>query len=222
MKPNITSRRNGSALIVGLFSIIIVVGLILVAMKISSDPQPLGNAANADILEIHCAAGVYAPVQAIADAYEEEFGVRAQIVKGGSSTLLSSLEITKRGDIYIAGDDHFIDLAKDKGLLAETMPITIMEMVVAVPAGNPKNINTIDDLVRDDVNLYRLAGRDGGGQSHPGGLAASGHLGESARSRTTLLLNGDGSGILFEYRNRGCCHRMEHDGDPNQCPKEIL
>src|SRR5262249_26961017 len=56
-------------------------------------------------------------------------------------------------DLYLPADDSYIRLARDKGLLAEVIPLARMHPVVAVAAGNPKKIATLDDLLRPDVRL---------------------------------------------------------------------
>lgn len=104
-------------------------------------------------LLLFCAAGIKAPVEEIAKAYEEEFGVSIQIQYGGSGTLLSNLEISNQGDLYIAADTSYTDIARDKGLVQETLPLSLLEPVIAVPRGNPKGIESVDDLLRDGLRL---------------------------------------------------------------------
>lgn len=104
-------------------------------------------------LLVHCAAGVQPPVEKIAKRYEKEYGVKIELNYGGSATLLSQIEIAATGDLYLAADDSYIELAREKGLVDEEFPVAIMTPVVAVAAGNPKNIRTIDDLLRDDVRV---------------------------------------------------------------------
>ena len=67
--------------------------------------------------------------------------------------MLSNLQIAKTGDLYLAGDESYIQKAYEKGLAVEAIPLAVLEPVIAVPKGNPKKIETIDDLLRDDVRL---------------------------------------------------------------------
>ncbi len=99
-----------------------------------------------------CAAGIKAPVAAIAKKYEEEYGVKVQLQYGGSGTLLSSLEIAP-GDIYLAADSGYTDIAKGKKLVAETMPVAFMRAGFGVPKGNPKGLSKLEDLARDDLKV---------------------------------------------------------------------
>ena len=76
-----------------------------------------------------------------------------QMQFGPSQTLLSSLEVSRTGDLYLPADDSFIDTAADKGLLKEVLPVARMQVVVAVAKGNPKQIKSFEDLLRKDVRL---------------------------------------------------------------------
>jgi len=104
-------------------------------------------------LVVHCAAGLRTPVEEIAKEYEAAYGVPVQIQYGGSQVLLTGIEQTRRGDLYIPADDSYIRLARDKGLIDESIPVAQMSPVVVVRQGNPKNVRTLDDLLRPDVRV---------------------------------------------------------------------
>jgi len=104
-------------------------------------------------LTVYCAAGIKKPVEAIAQAYEDEFGVVIQLQYGGTGTLLTQIEVAKRGDLFIAADDGSIADARKRNLIAEVLSLVVQRPVVAVHQGNPKNIRTLADLSRDDVRL---------------------------------------------------------------------
>jgi molybdenum ABC transporter molybdate-binding protein len=100
-------------------------------------------------LLVYCAAGLRQPVEAAVKAY----GGDIQLQFGGSQTLLANLELTRKGDLYIPADDSYLQLARSKGLTAESLPLAKMVPVLAVAKGNPKGIRSLGDLVRDDVRL---------------------------------------------------------------------
>ncbi|MCA9178766.1 MAG: substrate-binding domain-containing protein [Planctomycetales bacterium] len=102
-------------------------------------------------LLMYCAAGMRLPVEQIAKDYEREYGVSVQLQYGGSNTLLSQLTIARTGGLYLAGDDSYIQMAQDSGLVKEAIPLATMRPVIAVKKGNPKQIRGVDDLLRDDV-----------------------------------------------------------------------
>lgn len=104
-------------------------------------------------LRVFCAAGLKPAVEKIALEYEKTYKVPVELQYGPSQTLLAGIAVTKSGDLYIPGDDSFLALAKEKDLIAETIPAAKMAVVVAVRAGNPKNIQSLADLSRPGVKL---------------------------------------------------------------------
>ena len=127
---------------------VVIIGALLMLM---SSPS-VKNTSSTELL-VYCAAGIKEPVEAIARQYEEEFGVRIQIQYGGSGTLLSNIEVSQQGDLYVAADSSYTDIARDKGLVQETFPLCLLEPVIAVPKGNPKGILDVNDLLRDGIRL---------------------------------------------------------------------
>ncbi len=111
-----------------------------------------GGDGRENTLVMFCAAGMKQPVTAIAEQYEKETGIKIQLQFAGSGTLLSSLEVAP-GDIYLAADSSYTDLAKEKGLVAETMLVAYMRGGFGVPKGNPKGLAKLADVKRDDLRI---------------------------------------------------------------------
>lgn len=103
-------------------------------------------------LDFYCAAGMKLPVEAVVADYEKEYGVKINIIYGGSGTLLNNLEIAQKGDLYLAADFSYINIARDKGLLAEAIPVNQLRAGIAVAKGNPHKIQSIQDVL-DKPNL---------------------------------------------------------------------
>jgi molybdenum ABC transporter molybdate-binding protein len=104
-------------------------------------------------LVVYCAAGLKEPVSAVAREYQEQFGTEVQLQYGPSNTLLASLQIDDRADLYIPADDVYVSLAHDKGLIHETLPVCHMKPVLAVRKGNPKKIASLDDLLARELRV---------------------------------------------------------------------
>jgi molybdate transport system substrate-binding protein len=109
--------------------------------------------ADAPALMVFCAAGLRKPVEAAAAQYRQEFDIDVRLEFGGSGTLLSSLQVAKQGDLYIAADDGAVADARKREVVREALPVAIQRPVIAVRAGNPKNIHAVSDLLRDDVKI---------------------------------------------------------------------
>ncbi|MDX1925506.1 MAG: substrate-binding domain-containing protein [Pirellulaceae bacterium] len=106
---------------------------------------------------LFCAASNRAVVDAVREDYKQEYGRDVQVQYGPSQTLLATMEVTQTGDLYLPADDSFLKLAKEKNLVAETLPLGMMKAGVAVPKGNPKHINALADLLKDDVRFVQAS-----------------------------------------------------------------
>ncbi len=168
--PAANAARVSAALLVFLGSAAVLIALVtLLARKPATRAAP-----QASPLLIHCAAGLKAPVEAVAREYERAYGVPIQLQFGGSQTLLAGIEVSQRGDLYLPADDSYIALAREKRVVAEAIPLARMTAALAVRKGNPKKIATLADVLREDVRL---------GQANPD-AAAIGKLARAALEET--------------------------------------
>ena len=120
------------------------VGIAVALFRSPSGPAPADGP-----LLVYCAAGLRQPVEAVVKAY----GGGIQLQFGGSNTLLANAELTRKGDLFIPADDSYLDLARSKGLAAESIPIARQSPVLAVAKGNPKGIRSVADLLKGGVKL---------------------------------------------------------------------
>lgn len=104
-------------------------------------------------LMVYCAAGLKKPVEAIAERYLKETGTQIRLQFGGTGTLLSQIQVSKQGDLFIAADDGSIADAKKKDVIAEVLPIALQHPVIAVQKGNPKTIQSLADLQKEGVRF---------------------------------------------------------------------
>ncbi|HSU69182.1 MAG TPA: extracellular solute-binding protein, partial [Tepidisphaeraceae bacterium] len=104
-------------------------------------------------LKIYCAAGIKKPVEAVAALYQKEYGEPVDLEYGGTASLLSALSIAKQGDLFVAADDAAIEQAKKQGLVREVLPLVRQTPVIAVRKGNPKKIESLDDLLKDGIKF---------------------------------------------------------------------
>lgn len=144
--------RSGSsnaavALAIGTIAVVGAAVLALTAL-----PRGSGKPA-ADELTLFCAAGLRQPVEQIVADYQREYQVAVRVQYGGSNTLLGQIEAGGVGDLYLAGEETYAEVARDKGLAREVLPIAVQRPVIAVERGNPKKITGLDDLLRDDVRV---------------------------------------------------------------------
>lgn len=124
--------------------------LALVASLVPSCSKGTGGGTS---LTVFCAANLKKPVEAIAEQYRKELGVEVSLTYGGSATLLSQLQVAKKGDLFIAADDDTLAGAKAKSLVREVLPLVVQRPVIGVAKGNPKGIKSFADLLREDVKV---------------------------------------------------------------------
>lgn len=152
-----------------------IVALIAIVLMLREPKQ--ATQAGSSIM-LYCAASNRAVIEAIRADYEKEFRRSVQVQYGASQTLLSSIEVSQTGDLYLPADDSFLAMAREKKLVAEQISLATMGAVVAVPNGNPKGVAALADLLKPDLRLV---------QANPD-AAAIGKL-----TRATLLLAGNGN-----------------------------
>ncbi len=163
--------RSGTFIAVGSLVVLVLLGVLLTRLG-QRPSQPIDKPE----LVVFCAAGVKPPVVELARQFEQEYGVSVRFHFGGSGTLLSNLLIARQGDLYLAGDAGYVEKALEKGVVEEILPLAYMKPVVVVPRGNPKGINSVEDLLGEGMRI--ALGNPGAaaiGKQTAALLKASGH-----------------------------------------------
>lgn len=106
-------------------------------------------------ISLFCAASNQAVMEEIRREYEAETGRRVVIQYGTSQSLLSQIEVSGTGDLYLPADDSFLKMGREKKLIAETLEIAAMTCGIVVSKGNPKGIDELSDLFATDVRLVQ-------------------------------------------------------------------
>lgn len=150
-QPSSPNNRAGAVNSLYLFAavaliVMIALGVMLVRMD---DPTPLS--VDGDRLFFYCAAGLRGPAELVVADYEKDYGIKVDVQFSGSNTLLSQIEAARTGDLFLSADDSYISLGQEKGLVQESFAVGAQRPVIAVRKGNPKNIQGIEDLLREDI-----------------------------------------------------------------------
>lgn len=105
-------------------------------------------------LYIYCGAGIRPFMDPAIEAYQKRHpNTRLDVGYAGSGCLLSQLTFARRGDLYIPGEDYYLNQAKKRGLITEDKLIGYFEPVLIVQKGNPKNIHRLSDLTRPGIKV---------------------------------------------------------------------
>jgi len=115
------------------------------------------SATSTDSIMLYCAASNRAVIEKIREQYTAEYNRDVQIQYGPSQTLLSSIEVSKLGDLYLPADDSYLEMGREKKLISEVIPVARMQGVIAVKKGNPRNITSFADLLEKDIRLVQAS-----------------------------------------------------------------
>ncbi|OGF45082.1 MAG: molybdate ABC transporter substrate-binding protein [Candidatus Firestonebacteria bacterium RIFOXYC2_FULL_39_67] len=108
---------------------------------------------SADLI-VYCGAGTRPPMEEIAAAYTKENNTKIKYNFGGSAQMLAQIELSGKGDVFIPGEELYIEIAKKKKLISgEPLIIAYWMPVILVQKGNPKNIRNLSDLEGEGIKL---------------------------------------------------------------------
>ncbi|MBU1077926.1 MAG: molybdate ABC transporter substrate-binding protein [Spirochaetes bacterium] len=124
--------------------------LLLAVMPLNTCQKKQDNS-----LLIMCGTANKLPVQEIARIYEKEKGIKVHLSFGGSGSLLSQIELTKKGDIYLPGSPDYILKGIKKNLILKGTEKIVSYLIlgIVVPVSNPANIRSISDLTNRGVKI---------------------------------------------------------------------
>jgi molybdate transport system substrate-binding protein len=106
-------------------------------------------------ITVFCGSANKPPMEEIAAKFKQEKNVEVNMIFGGSGSLLSQIELSKKGEIYLPGSPDYIIIAERKKLIIEDSDQIVAYLVPAIitPAGNPANVKSLEDLARPGVRV---------------------------------------------------------------------
>ena len=111
-------------------------------------------AKNPDALLIYAGAGLKKPIQDIGSSFTNETGIPVVFNFQGSGTLLTQMDITHKGDIFIPGGTADYKTAQGKDLVTgEPQYLAYHVPMIAVQKGNPLNIASIEDFAKQGLKI---------------------------------------------------------------------
>ena len=110
-------------------------------------------AASQESILVYAGAGLKAPLDEIGPLFTEKTGIAVQYNYGGAGTLVSQMNLTKKGDVFMPGSTTEFKTAKSQGLVNESKLVAYHIPVIAVQKGNPKNITTLSDFAQPGLKV---------------------------------------------------------------------
>jgi len=102
---------------------------------------------------VFAGAGLKAPLDEIGPAFTQKYGIPVQYNYGGAGTLVSQMNLTRKGDVFIPGSTVEFQTAKDQGLVSTNQLVAYHVPVIAVQKGNPKNITSLKDFAKPGLKI---------------------------------------------------------------------
>ena len=105
-----------------------------------------------DPLTVYCAAGLRLPVEAVAAAYQEEFGIPVRLDYGSSGAMETRLrQDVQKGlqlcDVFIPADNSFARRCRDNGITRESIPLAQFSLVYASPGGQTQELHNMQAVL---------------------------------------------------------------------------
>lgn len=105
-------------------------------------------------LLVYAGAGLKLAMEDIKTAYEAEHNVVITYVYAGSTQLISQIELSGKGDVFIVGSENAYTAAQEAGYASDTYyQVAHHTPCIVVQAGNPKGITSLADLAKDGVTV---------------------------------------------------------------------
>ena len=102
---------------------------------------------------VYCGAGMSKAAAEIGVIFEKKYHIAVHYNFAGSNTLLSQIQIVKKGDVYIPASDYYMEITTSKKLVEKPVTIAFHIPVIAVPKGNPKRITSLEDLAGNNIRI---------------------------------------------------------------------
>jgi len=139
--------------LITLLTLVVAAAMLAGCVSSQTDTDDSGQAGRT--LLVFAGAASKPPTEELAAMFEQQTGASVDVNFGGSGTMLSEMEIAEHGDVYFPGSSDWMDVAIEKSIVDPETEERVVYLVssINVQAGNPKNINTLEDLLRDGVRV---------------------------------------------------------------------
>lgn len=104
-------------------------------------------------LMLYCGAGLRQPASKLVNAFRKKTGITVNATYTGSGCLLAQITIGQMGDLYMPGEDWYMNQARKRGYVTNSRVVTYFVPVIMVQKGNPKKIHSLKDLLKPGVQV---------------------------------------------------------------------
>jgi molybdate transport system substrate-binding protein len=106
-------------------------------------------------LHVYSSGAVAPPIKKCAEEFTAKYGIDFEFTVGKAEELVSEITELKQGDVLTCGAEFIFDEAQIKGLIfGETRrSVGYRRSAILVSKGNPKGIDSIYDLVKEEMKV---------------------------------------------------------------------
>ncbi|MCK5674254.1 MAG: substrate-binding domain-containing protein, partial [Spirochaetales bacterium] len=105
-------------------------------------------------LLIYCGETMAAPMQGIADIFEEQENCKIIFLLDGSQNLLEIIEVNKVGDLFLPGSSSYLDTADSWGYVSDIALVGQNIPSLIVLKDNPKGIaHSLESLLDPELKI---------------------------------------------------------------------
>ena len=102
-------------------------------------------------LIVYAGKGLKKPVEEIRQLFENRYNIPVSAIYAGSDTLQTTIQKTRKGDIFIPGSAHYIDTLQNKATTSRFVAKHIPTFIVH-PDGN-NHLQSFADLMQEGVKI---------------------------------------------------------------------
>ncbi|MBN9672068.1 extracellular solute-binding protein [Roseibium aggregatum] len=166
-----------------------------------SDPATTHNPADG-VVKLYGAGGPHTAFKKVADVFEEKTGTKL-VITAGPETTWSAKAQADADILWGTSEQSMTAFLETYGSFdtTEVRPIYIRPAIIAVRAGNPKGIESFDDLLKDGMKIVVT---EGAGVANTSGTGVwedvagrTGSLDDVAAFRANIVAFEKGSGASF-------------------------
>jgi len=117
------------------------------------EPDATKDSKERPTLMLFCGAGIQSPVSELVEEFNRRHKCRIEVDYAGSEILLSRIRLKKKGDLYMPGDQSYLDIAAEAGMIESSTVACYFVPAILVAKGNPKDILSLQHLTREGIRL---------------------------------------------------------------------
>ena len=135
-----------------IISLFLIIAAVVPGCITPQDATPSPASSQAAIL-VYSGAGLKAAMDDIGQEFTRKYGIEVQYNYAGSGLLISQMNLTRKGDVFITGSTVEYNTAMNQGLAGPYQLVAYHVPVIAVQKGNEKNITMLQDFARPGLKI---------------------------------------------------------------------